>query len=91
MGRAFEFRKNAKLKRWGKMSRVFPKLGRAITVAAKQGGGDPDMNAKLRSAIANAKAGNMPKDNIDRAIKKALGKGPHGVQVVVECATGFHS
>lgn len=100
MGRAFEFRKEAKFKRWGKMSRVFPKLGRAITVAAKQGGGDPDMNAKLRTAIANAKAENMPKDNIERAIKKALGKdaanfteivyegkGPHGVQVVVECAT----
>ncbi|MBN2716849.1 MAG: YebC/PmpR family DNA-binding transcriptional regulator [Deltaproteobacteria bacterium] len=100
MGRAFEFRKEAKFKRWGKMSRVFPKLGKAITIAAKQGGGDPDMNAKLRTAIANAKAENMPKDNIDRAIKKALGKdaasfteivyegkGPHGVQIVVECAT----
>jgi YebC/PmpR family DNA-binding regulatory protein len=100
MGRAFEFRKGAKLKRWGKMSRLFPKLGKAITMAAKEGGGDPDMNAKLRNAIANAKSENMPKDNIDRAIKKALGKdssnftevvyegkGPHGVQMVIECAT----
>ncbi len=100
MGRAFEFRKGAKLKRWGKMSRLFPKLGKAITIAAKEGGGDPDMNPKLRLAIANAKSENMPKDNIDRAIKRAEGKdcadfleiiyegkGPHGVQVVLECAT----
>lgn len=100
MGRAFEFRKGAKLKRWGKMSRLFPKLGKAITIAAKEGGGDPEMNPKLRTAIANAKAENMPKDNIERAIQRALGKdavnyteivyegkGPHGVQVVCECAT----
>jgi len=100
MGRAFEFRKGAKLKRWGKMSRLFPKLGKAITIAAKEGGGDPDMNPKLRGAIQNAKAENMPKDNIDRAIQRAVGKdsvdfteivyegkGAHGVQVVLECAT----
>jgi len=100
MGRAFEFRKGAKLKRWGKMSRLFPKLGKAITIAAKEGGPDKDMNPKLRLAIQNAKSENMPKDNIDRAIKRAMGtdsvnyteiiyegKGPHGVQVILECAT----
>ena len=100
MGRAFEYRRAAKEKRWAKMSRIFPKLGRAITVAAKEGGPDPDMNSKLRLAIQNAKAANVPKDNIENAIKKALGrdaadytevnhegKGPHGVLVFVECAT----
>ena len=100
MGRAFEYRKAAKLKRWGNMSRVFPKLAKAITVAAKEGGIDPDMNSKLRTAILNAKAENMPKDNIEAAIKRASGKdaanysevnyegkGPHGVLVFVECAT----
>ena len=82
------------------MSRIFPKLARSITIAAKEGGTDPDMNAKLRTAIQNAKAQNMPKDNIDAAIKRAEGKdgddyvevnyegkGPHGVLVFVECAT----
>ncbi len=100
MGRAFEYRKAAKMKRWDKMSRIFPKLGKAITVAAKEGGPDPDMNPKLRLAIQNAKAQNMPKDNIDNAIKRASGKdaaaytemnmegkGPHGVLVFVECMT----
>ena len=100
MGRAFEYRRASKEKRWDKMSKLFPKLGKAITVAAKEGGPDPDMNAKLRTAIQNAKAQNMPKDNIDAAIKRATskdtaafeeiiyeGKGPHGVLVVVECAT----
>jgi YebC/PmpR family DNA-binding regulatory protein len=100
MGRAFEYRRAAKEKRWDKMSKVFPKLAKAITVAAKEGGPDPDMNAKLRTAIQNAKVQNMPKDNIEAAIKRAAGKdaadytevnyegkGPHGVLVVVECAT----
>ena len=100
MGRAFEYRRAAKEKRWAKMSKIFPKLGRAITVAAKEGGPDPDMNSKLRLAIQNAKAANMPKDNIENAIKRASGKdatdytevnyegkGPHGVLVFVECAT----
>ncbi len=100
MGRAFEYRKAAKMKRWGNMSRVFPRLGRVIMMAAKEGGGDPDMNPKLRAAILNAKAENMPKDNIDAAIKRALGKdaqtlsettyegkGPHGSLFFVECAT----
>jgi len=100
VGRAFEYRRAAKEKRWGHMSRIFPKLSRAITMAAKEGGPDPDMNAKLRTAIQNAKAQNMPKDNIDAAIKRAAGKdasdytevnyegkGPHGVLIFVECAT----
>ena len=100
MGRAFEYRKAAKMKRWGHMSKVFPKLGKIITIAAKEGGPDPDMNPKLRQAIFNATAENMPKDNIDAAIKRATdkntadmvevvyeGKGPHGVLCVVECAT----
>ena len=100
MGRAFEYRRAAKEKRWDKMSKLFPKLGKAITMAAKEGGPDPATNAKLRTAIQNAKAENMPKDNIENAIKRAAqkdiaaftqvdyeGKGPHGVLVYVECAT----
>ena len=100
MGRAFEYRKAAKEKRWGNMSRIFPKLAKAVMVAAKEGGADPDMNPKLRAAIQNAKAQNMPKKNIDAAIDRATGKdatdftlvnyegkGPHGVLCFVECAT----
>ena len=101
MGRAFEYRKAAKMKRWGAMSRLFPKLGKIITMAAKEGGSpDPDMNSKLRTAIMNAKAQNMPKDNIEAAIKRAFAKdatdikeityeakAPHGVQIIIECAT----
>ncbi len=100
MGRAFEYRRAAKEKRWDKMSKIFPKLAKAIQVAARDGGSDPEMNAKLRTAIQNAKAENMPKDNIDNAIKRAVGKdadtlnevtyegkGPHGVLVFVECTT----
>lgn len=100
MGRAFEYRRAAKEKRWDKMSRVFPKLAKKITIAAKEGGPDPDMNPALRTAILNAKHENMPKANIDAAIKRASGKdateytevsyegkGPHGVLVFVECAT----
>ncbi|MBE0513774.1 YebC/PmpR family DNA-binding transcriptional regulator [Sulfurimonas sp.] len=100
MGRAFEYRKASKLKRWGAMSKLFPKLGKIITMAAKEGGTDPDMNARLRTAIINAKAENMPKDNIEAAIKRATakdtasmlevsfeGKVPHGVQLFIECMT----
>lgn len=100
MGRAFEYRRASKEARWDKMSKLFPKLGKAITIAAKEGGADPDMNPKLRTAIATAKAQNMPKDNIDAAIKRANGKdsadiktifydgkGSHGVQIIVETAT----
>ncbi|HNZ71678.1 MAG TPA: YebC/PmpR family DNA-binding transcriptional regulator [Prolixibacteraceae bacterium] len=104
MGRAFEYRRAAKEKRWGMMSRVFPKLGKAITVAAKAGVPDPEMNAALRTAIQNAKAQNMPKANIDAAIKRAAGKdteafmeelyegkGPYGVMILVECLTDNHA
>lgn len=100
MGRAFEYRRAAKEKRWDKMSRVFPKLSKKITIAAKEGGPEPDLNPSLRTAILNAKAQNMPKSNIDAAIKRASGKdaanfiettyegkGPHGVLVFVEAAT----
>ncbi len=100
MGRAFEYRRAAKEKRWANMSRVFPKLARAITIAAKEGGSDPEMNPRLRSAIQTAKTQNLPKDNIEAAIKRAEGKGaaeisevryegkgPHGVMVIIETAT----
>lgn len=100
MGRAFEYRKAAKMKRWGNMSKVFPKLAKAITIAAKSGGGDPDMNPALRTAINTAKAQNLPKDNIEAAIKRATakdaadlleinyeGKWKNGVLVFVEAAT----
>ena len=99
MGRAFEYRRAAKEKRWDKMSKVFPKLAAAITLAARQGGGDPESNARLRNAIANAKAQNMPKENIEAAIKRASakegnlswvsyeGKGANGVLIFIECAT----
>ena len=100
MGRAFEYRRAAKEKRWATMSRIFPKISRIITLAVKESGPDPDTNSKLRMAIQAAKAANMPKDNVDNAIKRATakdsedyaevnyeGKGPHGVLVFVECAT----
>lgn len=100
MGRAFEYRRAAKEKRWGTMSKIFPKLGKTITMAAKAGGPDPDMNPPLRLAIQTAKAQNMPKDNIEAAIKRASGKdaadiqevnyegkAPHGVLIFVESAT----
>lgn len=98
MGRAFEYRRASKEARWDKMSKLFPKLAKAIQVAAKEGGADPAMNAKLRSTIAAAKAQNMPKNNIEAAIKRACGKdaaeiktifyearAPHGVQMIIEC------
>ena len=100
MGRAFEYRRASKEARWDRMSKIFPKLSRAITIAVKEGGSDPESNSKLRLAIANAKAQNMPKDNVESAIKRAAGKdstnyeevnyegkGPHGVLVFIESAT----
>lgn len=100
MGRAFEARRAGKEKRWGEMSRLYPKLGKIITMAAKAGGADPNSNTALKTAINNAKAQNMPKDNIEKAIKRATaadaanydeisyeGKGPHGSLLWVECAT----
>ena len=100
MGRAFEFRKARKLKRWGNMARTFTRIGKQIAIAVKAGGPDPDNNATLRAIIATAKHENMPKDNIERAIKNACGKdtkdykemnyegyGPHGIAVFVETLT----
>lgn len=100
MGRAFEFRKARKFKRWGNMSRTFTRIGKEITIAAKAGGGDPSMNPRLRTLLQNAKAENMPKDTIERAIKKATDKdytdykeiiyegyGPYGIAILVETAT----
>jgi YebC/PmpR family DNA-binding regulatory protein len=100
MGRAFEFRKARKLKRWGNMSKTFTKLGKEIEIAVKAGGPDPTGNARLRLLIQTARSENMPKDNIERAIKRAVSKdtsdykevvyegyAPHGVAVVVETAT----
>ena len=71
MGRAFEYRKARKLKRWGNMSRTFTRIGKEITIAAKAGGPDPSTNPRLRALMQNAKAANMPKDTVERAIKKA--------------------
>jgi YebC/PmpR family DNA-binding regulatory protein len=100
MGRAFEFRKARKFKRWGNMARVFTKLGKEITIAAKNGGPDPDSNPHLRMLMQNAKKENMPKENVERAIKRAVSKdftdykemnyegyGPHGIAIFVETAT----
>lgn len=100
MGRAFEFRKARKMKRWSAMSKAFTRIGKDIVMAVKEGGPDPDGNARLRAVIQNAKAVNMPKDNVERAIKRASDKNqgdykevvfegyaPHGIAVLVETAT----
>ncbi len=100
MGRAFEFRKARKFKRWGNMAKTFTRLGREITMAAKAGGIDPSTNAKLRLLIQNARHENMPKENVERAIKRASEKdtsdykevvyeayGPHGIAILIEAAT----
>ena len=100
MGRAFEYRKARKLKRWGNMARTFTKLGKEISIAVKASGPDPDANPRLRVLMQNAKAANMPKENVERAIKKATSKdegdykeivyegyGPFGIAIVVETAT----
>ena len=100
MGRAFEFRKARKMKRWSAMAKTFTRIGKDISIAVKEGGPNPDTNARLRAVIQNAKSANMPKDNVERAIKKASGSdsanyvemslegyAPHGVAVFVECTT----
>ena len=100
MGRAFEFRKARKMKRWSAMSKAFTRIGKDIVMAVKEGGPDPASNSRLRAVIQNAKSVNMPKDNIERAIKKASekdqgdfkevlfeGYAPHGIAVLVETAT----
>ena len=100
MGRAFEYRKATNMKRWGHMAKTFTRLGKQIAIAVKAGGPDPDTNPTLRSIIATCKRENMPKDNIERAIKNAMGKdqseykevtyegyGPHGIAVFVDTLT----
>ena len=100
MGRAFEFRKARKMKRWSAMAKTFTRIGKDIVIAVKEGGSDPDNNSRLRAVIQNAKAANMPKENVERAIKKASDKSsgnlkevlfegyaPHGIAVLVETTT----
>jgi YebC/PmpR family DNA-binding regulatory protein len=100
MGRAFEYRKARKLKRWGTMAKTFTKIGKEIAMCVKTSGPDPAANSRLRVLIQNAKAANMPKENVERAIKRASSKeqedykeviyegyGPHGIAVLVETAT----
>lgn len=100
MGRAFEYRKARKLKRWGNMAKTFTKIGKEIMIAVKEGGPDPHSNSRLRVLMQNAKTANMPKENVERAIKKASSKemenysevvyegyGPFGIAMIVETAT----
>ena len=100
MGRAFEFRKGRKMKRWSAMAKAFTRIGKDIVMAVKEGGPNPEANSRLRAVIQNAKAANMPKDNVERAIKKATDKdtanykevlfegyAPHGIAILVETAT----
>lgn len=100
MGRAFEFRKNRKMKRWSAMAKAFTRIGKDIVMAVKEGGPNPESNSRLRAVIQNAKSANMPKDNVERAIKKATDKdtanykevlfegyAPHGIALLIETAT----
>ncbi|MCC7332900.1 MAG: YebC/PmpR family DNA-binding transcriptional regulator [Flavobacteriales bacterium] len=100
MGRAFEFRKARKFKRWGQMAKTFTRIGKDLVMAVKEGGPDPEANSRLRAVMQNAKAANMPKDNVERAIKRATDKdtsnykeilfegyAPHGIAILVETAT----
>ncbi len=100
MGRAFEFRKARKMKRWSAMAKTFTRIGKDIVMAIKEGGPNPETNSRLRAVMQNAKAANMPKDNVDRAIKRATDKdtanykevlfegyAPHGIAILIETAT----
>ena len=100
MGRAFEFRKARKMKRWSAMAKTFTRIGKDIVMAVKEGGPNPETNSRLRAVIQNAKAANMPLENVERAIKKATDKdtadfkevlfegyAPHGIAILVETAT----
>ncbi len=100
MGRAFEFRKGRKMKRWAAMAKAFTRIGKDIVMAVKEGGPNPEANSRLRAVMQNAKAANMPKENIERAIKKATDKdtanykevlfegyAPHGIAILIETAT----
>ena len=104
MGRAFEFRKVRKMKRWSAMAKTFTRIGKDIVMAVKEAGPNPETNSRLRAVIQNAKAANMPKDNIERAIKKASDKdtanykevlfegyAPHGIAVLIETATNINN
>ncbi len=100
MGRAFEYRKDRKMKRWGQMAKLFTKIGREIALAVKEGGPEPSTNPRLRIAVQSAKVANMPKVNVENAIKRAVSKdaedltevvyegfGPHGIAFLVETLT----
>jgi len=100
MGRAFEFRKERKMKRWSTMAKTFTRIGNDIVMAVKEGGSNPETNSRLRAIIQNAKVANMPKDNVERAIKRAADKdmanykevlfegyAPHGIAILIETAT----
>jgi YebC/PmpR family DNA-binding regulatory protein len=100
MGRAFEFRKGRKMKRWSAMAKAFTRIGKDIVMAVKEGGPNPEANSRLRAVIQNAKSANMPKENVERAIKKATDKdtanykeqlfegyAPHGIAILIETAT----
>lgn len=100
MGRAFEFRKARKMKRWSSMAKTFTRIGKDIVMAVKEGGADPSNNSKLRAIIQNAKAANMPKENVERAIRKASDKStenykemifegyaPHGIAILIEATS----
>ncbi len=100
MGRAFEFRKGRKMKRWSAMAKAFTRIGKDIVMAVKEGGPNPEANSRLRAVMQNAKAANMPKENVERAIKKATDKdtanykevlfegyAPHGIALLIETAT----
>lgn len=100
MGRAFEFRKGRKMKRWAAMAKAFTRIGKDIVMAVKEGGPNPEANSRLRAVIQNAKSANMPKENVERAIKKATDKdtanykevlfegyAPHGIAILIETAT----
>ncbi|MBA0885590.1 YebC/PmpR family DNA-binding transcriptional regulator [Flavobacterium undicola] len=100
MGRAFEFRKGRKMKRWAAMAKTFTRIGKDIVMAVKEGGPNPEANSRLRAVIQNAKAANMPKDNVERAIKNATNKdtanykeilfegyAPHGIAILIETAS----
>jgi YebC/PmpR family DNA-binding regulatory protein len=100
MGRAFEFRKARKMKRWSAMAKTFTRIGKDIVMAVKEGGPNVETNSRLRAVVQNAKAANMPKDNVERAIKKASDKdtanfkevlfegyAPHGIAILIETAT----
>ncbi len=100
MGRIFEVRKSSMFARYDRMAKQFTRIGKEIAIAVKASGPDPDNNSSLRRAMQNAKSVNMPKDKVEAAIKRAMGKdmanyeevmyegyGPHGVAVIVEAAT----